>query len=497
VQSLIELLQRAKKDLPSDVIGKGTLNGDVRINTRTSAEGSQLAWEGSGEAVAIRLRSEITRADLSIARIPFQLSSPTEAQRNPFRRPRNADAASKESHIDVGPFPLTAGKLPSPVVHGILARSGYHIWIQGEGQVQRLLQIAQTTGLHGPQPVADGAAKLDLHIMGEWAGFAPPKILGVAQLHSVRTEVRGINGPVEISSADVHVTDEDVRVANLVAATGTMHWSGSMVFPRQCRSLETCPIQFELSSDVISSEAVNNRFNPNARKQPWYRFLSTGSQASVFTSLNASGRLSASRVTLGPVVANRVSAAVELKDGNIRVSDLRGDVLGGKYQGDWQADFRKSPPVYGGSGRFDHIDLTQVAEIMHNRWVTGFASGSYRLSSVGSGLGDLIASASGVLHVEAQEGTLPHLMLTTAATPVRMRHFTGQLEIHDRLIEFQESKLETPSTTYQVSGTASFGQQLDIRLSRTGSRGFNITGTLAEPQVIEGTPSETQAALKP
>jgi hypothetical protein len=46
-----------------------------------------------------------------------------------------------------------------------------------------------------------------------------------------------------------------------------------------------------------------------------------------------------------------------------------------------------------------------------------------------------------------------------------------------------------------VSGTASFGQKLDVLFVRAGAHGLNITGTLSAPRVLPA--SDTRAALKP
>jgi hypothetical protein len=46
-----------------------------------------------------------------------------------------------------------------------------------------------------------------------------------------------------------------------------------------------------------------------------------------------------------------------------------------------------------------------------------------------------------------------------------------------------------------MTGTASLGRALDLKLTRAGA-GYSITGTLAEPRVEMST-AETQAQLKP
>jgi hypothetical protein len=78
-----------------------------------------------------------------------------------------------------------------------------------------------------------------------------------------------------------------------------------------------------------------------------------------------------------------------------------------------------------------------------------------------------------------------------------MRRFVGQLALQDSTFEIREGKLETPSGIYQVSGTTSFGQKLQVKLGRAGGPGFSVTGTLSAPRVLPASAGETRAALKP
>jgi hypothetical protein len=48
-----------------------------------------------------------------------------------------------------------------------------------------------------------------------------------------------------------------------------------------------------------------------------------------------------------------------------------------------------------------------------------------------------------------------------------------------------------------LSGTASLGQILDLKLARSGAPGFSITGTVTKPRVAPSTIQETEAVLKP
>ena len=57
-------------------------------------------------------------------------------------------------------------------MRGQFSRSGYNFLVQGDAEVQRLLEVARTLGLPAPQPAANGEARISLHIGGNWTGFA-------------------------------------------------------------------------------------------------------------------------------------------------------------------------------------------------------------------------------------------------------------------------------------------------------------------------------------
>jgi hypothetical protein len=61
--------------------------------------------------------------------------------------------------------------------------------------------------------------------------------------------------------------------------------------------------------------------------------------------------------------------------------------------------------------------------------------------------------------------------------------------------ELQDARLDDGNEAYQVTGTASSAQKLDMRLVRNGNT-FVVNGTLSQPHVIPAA-IDTQAALKP
>ena len=383
-------------------------------------------------------------------------------------------------------------------MRGWVSRSGYGFAIQGDAQLQRLLQVARTVGIPAHQPNAEGQANVDLQIAGSWSGFTAPRAIGKAQLHSVHATVRGLNARLEIASANLILTPEQISVQKLTASIADTSWRGSLTLPRQCAVSESCPMRFDLHADEISTDQLNQVINPYVRKQPWYHFLSSPPAGIPYLlTINAVGTLSANQVVVRKLAGSRVSAKVELDKGKLRVSDLRADVLGGKHLGEWEADFTAKPPQYGGKGVFENVALDQLSESMSDDWITGSATATYRVKTSGLDAAELFASASSTWKVEAWDGLLRHVALTEGSGPLPMHHLSLQLAMHDGKFEIEDGSLDSASDLYRVSGSASMTRALNVKLIREGGRGFNITGTLTEPHVSPTLPSETQAALKP
>jgi hypothetical protein len=492
LQSLIALARHAKKDIPEDLVASGQLDANVRV--RRTGE-SFAEWDGDGESLGVRVGSRLTKTEIVVERIPFQVSQNAEPNRRNARRM----LAPAEPQLEIGPFNLALGRPLPAVVRGSVSRSGYSLLITGDAKFQRLLQTARTLGFRAPQPTADGTARVDLQIAGGWSGFTAPQVTGKVQLQSIRAEVRGLNAPVEVSAANLVLTQENVQVQNLSASLGRSAWHGSLLLPRHCASPDGCSLSFDLHADEIAIDELNQLLNPHPRKQPWYRFLSTSAQPATpyLLSLRAAGKLSVDRVTVQKLIGTRVSAQVALTDGHLGLSNLHGDLLGGKHTGEWQADFAVKPPEYSGSGTLQHVDLRQLAEAMHDGWVTGTAMTTYRASASGVDATQLLSSAKANLRIEIHDGVLPHIALAEGNEPLRIHRLVGNFVLRDGRFEIQQGKLETAGGIYQLSGTASLTRTLDLKLVRDGAPGFNITGPLTEPRVAQVKAQETQAALKP
>ena len=505
--AVVALAQRAKKNLPADLAAGGTVHGSLSI--QENAATGKRSFEGQGEIADFRLASAVNKAEMGPERVPFALTLSEARIRDSRRGPHKATPAMtfpEGPHIELGPFPVAIGRPVAPVARGWISRNGYNISIAGDADIAKSLRVARMVGLPAIQAVVEGTAEVDLQIAGSWAGwtsgtnsgFPGPQIAGSAKLRNVRIAVRGTSGPIEISSADMHLEKDEVRIGKLNAkAAGTL-WTGSLEMPRGCGTPGTCPVRFDVNANQIAFSELNDWVNASPKDRPWYRVLESNVQTgpSFLGSLRASGRLTTDRLQMQSMAVTHVSANVDLDGGKVEISELNGDFLGGTHRGEWQADFTVKPGVCKGSGSVSGISMARLADTMKDDWIAGTASGSYDIK--GTCPAEFWPSAEGILQFDVKDGTLPHISLGEDSGVLKVTRLAGQGRLHAGELEIKDAKLDSASGKFLLSGTASLQRELDLKLAKsangTTGGGYTISGTLAEPRVVQS--PETQARLK-
>ncbi|MFZ0201034.1 MAG: AsmA family protein [Candidatus Sulfotelmatobacter sp.] len=517
VNAVAQLARRAKKDLPTDLLATGTVQGNFGVKEDwVSAPGPE--FYGRGEINNLRLQSTSTNAELAAGSVPFGLNSDggafASSSGGKILRRSHAGIlpASNELHIEYGPFPVALGRPVPAQARGWVGRSGYAMTVRGDGEVSHMLRMATLLGLQAVKASAEGNAQVDLQIAGSWAGrdtgspsgFLLPRITGTVQLRNVRATARGLGGPVEISSAELKLLPDEAQVENLSARAAAAHWTGSLALPRGCGVPGACLVHFNLNSDQVAMSSLHEWLGPQVKEHRWYQVLSSSESVTptFLRNLRASGNVNVGRLRIQNVVAEKVSVGLELERGKVKASDVRADLLGGKHRGDWQADFTAASPVYSGSGTLTGISLEQVASAMQDAWISGTAGGTYQFKGSGTDSAEFWRSAEGGVRFDVQDGALAHISLANGEGPLRVARWQGRARLQDGKIEIEKAALVSPSGTYEVSGTASFGQALDFTIAQAknsvaGSLVYSITGTVAEPRIVVTPAPETQARLKP
>jgi len=512
VNSVAQLARRAKKNLPADLISAGNVQGSFAVKEE-GASASGAKFEGRGEISGLHLQSVNTKVDLALSSVPFELNA--EGGRSgagapkASKRGKNAETvpAWDDLRIEYGPVAVALGRPVPAQARGWVGRTGYAVTVRGEGDVSRSLRLATLLGLPAVKASVEGTAQMDLRMAGSWtgnvsatgSGFALPQVTGTVQLRNVRATVRGVNGPVEISSAEMQLLSDEVRVEKLSARAADARWTGSVALPRGCGTPGACLARFNLNTDEVGLSSLYGWLGAQPSQRRWYQVLSsTEPVAPTFLeNLRATGKVNAGRLRIHNVVADKVSAAVDLDRGKVKISDLRADVWGGKHRGDWHADFTGATPVYAGTGTVNGISLQQVADAMHDPWISGTTGGTYQLEASGADSAGFWKTAAGELRFDLRDGILSHISLASEEGSLRIGRWQGRARLRDGNIEIEKGTLVSPAGAYEISGTASLGQVLDFKLTRGTEMkpAYRITGTVAEPRVT-ATP-ETQARLKP
>lgn len=520
VSAVGQLARRAKKNLPADLVSSGSVQGNFTVKEDGASQG-RAELQGRGEITDLRLRSASTKVEFAPGNVPFAVSSKRVSGRV-LSKGKSAGQLSAEVlpapdelHVEYGPLPVALGRPAPAQVRGWVARSGYGMVVRGDGEVSHVLRLGSLLGLPAVKANVEGASEMELQIAGSWAGnvsgtvsgFSLPEVTGTVQLRNVRALVRGVNGPIEISSAELRLLHDEVRVEKLSARAADADWTGWLALPRGCGTPGACLIRFNLNTEELDLSGLSEWLGSHPSQRRWYQVLTPAEPAmpSFLENLRASGKVNAGHLQIRNLIASRVSASIDLEHGKLKISDLGADLLGGKHRGYWQADFTAGSAVYAGSGTLTGISLRQIADAMHDPWISGTAGGTYRLTASGADAAAFWQSADGGLQFDLRDGVLSHITLATDEGPLRIARWQGRARLRDGKIEIEPGRLVPAAGAYEVSGTASLGQALDFRLTRdpdvraahTGSHTYSITGTVADPRVALTTTPETQARLKP
>ena len=492
---LVALARHAKKDLPADLTATGSVEAVFGVR---KAPGGTPIWSGGGRSEQLALHADVLKQDLQVGEVQFVVPSAPPLAKH--KRPARAEQSPAHPGLQllVKPFPLSLGAASPATASAAFDRDHYDISLSGEAELVRLLNVAKAFGVGTPGVGLAGPAQVDMQVSGAWVGFAPPVPSGKVRLQTVTAELQGISEPMQIASAAVTLANQAVNVTSFTASFAQgPEISGSASFPVHCTAAENCVVRFDAHSADISFARLNRLVNPSLRPQPWYRLLAPWQRREdALLKLRASGRFSIARLELGTASAINVSGEAELRAGELRVSDLRADLLGGHQSGAWTADFTVSPPRFAGSGNVTRVSMAQLASLMHDNWATGTIDGKYSLALAGLTPAVLRSSADGSAVFNWTAGSLRHVALDSHGLPVSFTDFTGTVRLQNEVLSLTDCKLQSPSGGYAVKGAASLDRSLDLRFESTGGHVYAISGPLDRPTVEAVPSSPAEAALR-
>jgi len=526
--AVVRLLRQAKKQIPGDLTASGLLNVEFRATQDIggSPGPGSPQWQGDGSATNVRLSSgqssNAGKDEVTLGTVPLVLVA---AESRPLPRsrinPPNAqekELAPAETHLRIGPATLALNGSEPVTVGGWISAAGYRLFLRGDAELTDLYRLEKLLGLPVTQPAAEGSAKLEMNISGPWQGFAPAVAAGSAQLRNVRAEVRGLNTPIEIASANLSLTPDAISLQKISARTASTHWGGTVTTPRHCAA-PACAYSFDLAADRLSTEDLGEWFTPHPAKRAWYRLLNpaanTPASGSPLLTILARGSLQVGRFEVKKVAATQITTQVEVDRGRITLTALRGQLLEGTHQGNWIIDFSEPDPGhdasasnpavhetsglplrYRGAGTLRDISLEAVGSLMNDEWIAGSADGKFEVDGSGDSFREILSRSDGKLKFTMRNGSLPHIEIPGAPAPLPVHRFTGELLLKKGNWKISAGRLESRDGIYRVSGTAT-PEGLDFELTRADEQSWTVTGTLADPQVdpVGQTQAKSTAAV--
>jgi hypothetical protein len=504
IASLAQMFRYSKRDVPSDITGDGVLNAYF---SSAGSGSTQRKWIGHGSLTNVTLGSTSLAQVLHTDVVRFGFAQVEQSPEGPSSsglksRLEKANTARAESPGDfkVDLFSVALGGAKTVSISGVGSKEQFELRLKGDAEISKLFAAARLLGLQSQNNLIlpQGTATFDLSLANHWAGFSAPVVTGNAQLHRARVQFAEVAAPVDIVSASLILTPQEISLQKISAALSGTHsqFDGTIASPRVCEE-QPCPVRFDVHASEIDFDELNRILNPKFQKTNWLgQRKNTGSQTdSKLFNLDLIGQLTADRVIMKQLVATNVIAHLAKDNGTVNLSSVRADVLGGKYRGNWRAEFGPSGAAYKGDGNIDHASLAQVSALTADSWGTGTVNGEFKVALAGTDASALRDSLTGSSTFVWEGGSIRRFVAPQFPAGLQFTRWTGKVNVNSGAIQWLDSTMDSSAGKYRISGSATLNREL--RLNLVGDKHqILVTGTLEHPQITSETtmPSSSESA---
>ena len=362
---------------------------------------------------------------------------------------------------------------------------------------------------------AVGGLAVKMHGVHRADSSAPPW-LGTMDLLGLSLNPAYVNQPLRFPKAHVEFAPLQ-RTVTLSAVEGFgAVWHGSVA-----RKYSDKEWSFDLTADHLDAAELDRWLGPRAR--PGFLARLTGSNSTVaaaapavdavVTRLAAHGRLRAGAISIPPISIEQFDGEAELAGRTVRIQKAQGNFFGGKISGSFDAQLAPDPS-YEFLGRFDRVDLTQLAGAVPflNDRIGGNASATLTLSAHGIGRQDLIGSMQGQGTLNGRNVDLRGSNLSAAfpgenpdTTSDLFASVQGTYRIQNRGIDLAKFVMDSSRGRLAAEGRIDFSHALNIRVrpsifqaatspASASPPSFLLTGTIDSPRLVPPLATPKQAA---
>jgi hypothetical protein len=338
--------------------------------------------------------------------------------------------------------------------------------------------------LQGWDAVGSGTASFRL--TGSLPPPSRPALTGRAELRAARLVIPGFTEPINLPRANLLVNGDQIVVDHLQAVLGTSVFSGRL----EHQGDRLSPWTFDLHADNLDLAQGASWFVALGRRKPipllqrlpGLASLAAGREvaSSLFSSLNARGRFSASKVTYRGITLDNLRTNVEVVGRVVRLPNAAFRTGGGQGRLIGRVDFTANPPHLVAdvslSGVGVQTTVTHLPPAL--RGAHGSISLSGHLESTGLSQEEVSENLEGHLTVVASDLSLAGFdpvgafvrlagqgTLEPPRGPVWLRSVTLNVQLHDRRAVLKKTTLEFSGARLSLSGALAFDGPANLHVA--------------------------------
>jgi AsmA-like protein len=472
-------LQEVRSGLGAGVQATGAVNGQFHY---TSQSGRQPLISGEVALAALSLAPSDSGKPFLLAPVRLRCDSSQAA---------NAGSPA----LLLQPVRLAMGAPVPATVDGRFTPAGFDLHVSGASSVARLQQFNKGFGLLGNSPAAlgeVGIAALDLNLRGKWLLPVPDSDHPIASstaegsitIRNAELTTPYLSQPLRIASAQAILGPAQIAWTNASISYGRLEGRGTLEYPTLCTGSKGCVGHFSLIAPGLDLGALQSTLLGAGEGGELLRHLLDRIDRHSVKWPDLSGTVQIDELSTGKLVVHDAIGAVDISGNTIRIRSLNGHFANGTVHLAGMVDASGDQPQYQLELQVTNAAPSALASIFEERWGTGLANFSAQLRMSGFDGQELARSATGTLHWNWTKGGLAaETPLPVAGQPfLHFDQWSADAAIADSTIKITHSLLARGQEAIPLSGTISFGREIDLR-GGSPANAVAITGTLEHPEV--------------
>ena len=466
-----------------NVTATGTVNGSFHLVTA----GRRVL---SGDATATGVSLLYSGGVLSLPPMHFAAPPPQQPPQRKTRQTRQvAQPAPVQNAIQLQALSIAMGEPEPLVADARFTKEGFELHLAGQALLSRLMPVGANFGLleNAVMVVAPkGRVTLNTATTGNWMRPLSGASSGIGTSGSLKIEAAELRpgflpAPVEVESAEIDLTPQEISWQNVVLQYQAMAMRGSIQFPAVCNQPVACPAAFTLAPEPLDAAKIEAALGGNSNSGFLGQLLTNalgGGSTAAWPPLR--GQIQCDQLQLGQLTLRNVASSLSVEGTKLTISSLDAAALGGTLHTSGDMTIVDRAPRWKLGIRVADASAGEVAELFGEPWGKGRMSGETNLTMSGYRTEDLASSASGDFSFTWQNGALPIAGAENDSSLAHFDRWTAKGTIAKSALSLSSGGIAHEARTNALRGSISFDRDLDLTLETRRGR-VKITGTLAQP----------------